>query len=846
MIEFENVTFAYPGREPVLAGFNLSVAEGSFVSLIGRNASGKSTIVKLLNGLLLPQGGSVTVDGRQTDQGAHIREIRKMVQLVFQNPDNQVVGVTVEEDIAFGLVNLGITWPEMGKRIDEALDFTRLRPLRSRPVAELSGGEKQRVAIAGVLVMTPKCVILDEATSMLDDEGRVEVLRLVQLMNKEMGMTVIQITQHLDEVLESDRIVVLDGGCIVLEGTPSNIFAHPDRLQAFGLVAPSVVRLGQELVGIGVDVSLPLLRLSDLDRVLASPVLTTLSTAFVGQSTRPNVSDDRDAASIRGRSGKGCLRIELRNVSFAYNCGRADEVIALRGVQAAIAADEVVAILGRQGSGKSTLLQHLNGLLQPTSGQVLVDGGLLNSQRAAALRARVAMVFQYPEHQLFAPTVFDDIAFAARQRSLTASEVAQRVSDAAALVRLDLDRQGSRRPLELSGGERRRAAIAGALVGCPSILLLDEPMSGLDPLARLELAAIIRSLRAEAGMGIVLVSHSLEEALSVADRLIVMDRGTIAFDGSPDDLFRQAESLTRWGLQLPIVFQFVESLRESEKGFRGLGSGVGGRALPSLLPTPDPRPLVVTSTLHRLDPRTKLLVGLTLTAGLFAANTYPPLLALALVAPLLCRLSRYPLMSVLGSLRPILMVLVGASFLHLFASPGPYYAEFGPFKLSQPGVAEAGMVDLRLASFMIIAALLTWTTSPMAMAEGVERLLSPLARFGVPIRDLSMMVGIALRFVPTLTSELQRLVKVQSARGVDFSQGGLIRRARKLAPLVIPLIITTMERSDELAIAMESRCYSGQVRSRFYQLRFTGLDFVILAGCLVYLSGLLVASRFGQ
>ncbi|MDO8673126.1 MAG: CbiQ family ECF transporter T component, partial [Dehalococcoidia bacterium] len=397
----------------------------------------------------------------------------------------------------------------------------------------------------------------------------------------------------------------------------------------------------------------------------------------------------------------------------------------------------------------------------------------------------------------------------------------------------------------LSSGERRRAVIAGALVGRPSLLLLDEPMSGLDPLARREFAAIIRCLRLEAGMGIVLVCHSLEEALSVADRLVVMDRGTIVFDGNRADLIRHSDSFPRWGLTLPVGLQFLEALRCSQTGVGGRGTEDSGRRLPPSPPIPDPRPPDGISPLHRLDPRTKFIAGLVLTAGLFAAGSYLPLLSLAFFAAFLCWLSRFPLRSAIGSLKPILLVLAGASFLHLFASQGPYYAELGPLRLSQPGLVEAGLVDLRLATIMILAALLTWTTSPMAMAEGVERLLSPLARIGVPIRDLSLMVGIALRFVPTLKAELQRLVKVQAARGVDFSQGNLIRRARKLAPLVIPLIVTTMERSDELAIAMESRCYNGQVRSRFYQLRLTGLDVAILIGCLVFLAGLLAASRQG-
>lgn len=255
------------------------------------------------------------------------------------------------------------------------------------------------------------------------------------------------------------------------------------------------------------------------------------------------------------------MQIELRDVSYSYNHGHPGEVQALKGVNTLIRSGEVLAILGREGSGKSTLLQHLNGLLQPTDGLVLADGAPLTAQAAVLLRARVALVFQYPEHQLFAPTVFDDIAFALRRQSLGESELEERVRDAAALAGLDLSTLRSRRPLELSSGERRRVAIAGALAVRPTILLLDEPMAGLDPMARRNFSTTLKQLQALAGMGIVFVSHSLEQVLPVADRIMVMDRGLAVFDGTPSTLLREREDLARWGLRLPAAVRFLDMLR---------------------------------------------------------------------------------------------------------------------------------------------------------------------------------------------------------------------------------------------------------------------------------------------
>lgn len=265
LIEVQNVTFSYPGEpRPLLSGFSLSLPGGSFVSLIGRNGSGKSTVAKLLNGLLLPQQGRVTVDGLSTGDHASLWDIRQKVQLVFQNPDNQLVGETVEEDIAFGLENLGIPWPKMGQRLDWALDCSRLGPLRCRPVSSLSGGEKQQVALAGVMAMQPLYLILDEATSMLDDEGKEELLGLVRAMRREMGMAVLQITQSLEETLDSDWILVLDEGRIVLEGPPANVYGEIGWSEDLGLLPPAEVLLGQELARAGMAVPLPSLDLAGL------------------------------------------------------------------------------------------------------------------------------------------------------------------------------------------------------------------------------------------------------------------------------------------------------------------------------------------------------------------------------------------------------------------------------------------------------------------------------------------------------------------------------------------------------------------------------------------------------
>ena len=245
-LEIRNLSFAYEKEKTVLKGIDLAVGQGEFVCLLGRNGSGKSTLARLINGLLQPTEGEILVFGLSSKEKKNLFEIRKRAGMVFQNPDNQMVASIVEDDLAFGPENIGVPREEIGRRIEYALDAVGMKEFRHSTPTRLSGGQKQRIAIAGVLALKPEILILDESTAMLDPKGRGEVMSVVRELNKK-GMTVIDVTHYMEEALEADRIMILDGGRIALSGTPREVFSRADELEKFGLAVPKAAYIAKEL-----------------------------------------------------------------------------------------------------------------------------------------------------------------------------------------------------------------------------------------------------------------------------------------------------------------------------------------------------------------------------------------------------------------------------------------------------------------------------------------------------------------------------------------------------------------------------------------------------------------------
>ena len=270
IIEFKNVTFRYESDEegvvlaPAVKDFSLNINEGDFMAILGHNGSGKSTLAKLSNGLLLPESGTVLVDGMDTKNEDDDIKIKQTVGVVFQNPDNQIVATIVEEDVAFGPENLGMEPAEIRRRVDESLKIVGMYKYKKHEPHKLSGGQKQRVAIAGIIAMEPRCIILDEPTAMLDPEGRRDVMKAIKRLNRELGITVVYITHYMEEACEADRIVVMDDSRLLMDGTPKEVFSDTDKIRNIGLDVPQTCQLAKMLKNDGIKLKNDLLSIDEL------------------------------------------------------------------------------------------------------------------------------------------------------------------------------------------------------------------------------------------------------------------------------------------------------------------------------------------------------------------------------------------------------------------------------------------------------------------------------------------------------------------------------------------------------------------------------------------------------
>ena len=563
MIVAEDVTFRYhlqSGNDvPTLNGLSLEIGESESIAVIGPNGSGKSTLARCLNGLIVPQSGRILVDGMDTADPGNKWKVHQRAGMIFQNPDNQLVSTTVEREVAFGLENLGLPTPEIHERVAWALDRFHMSKYRQYPPHRLSGGEKQRLAIASVSAMRPRYLICDEPTSSLDPGDRQDILGLLMSIVDEYRMSVVFITQSPEEAARMDRIVLVADGEVVASGTPETVYLDSTGLARHGLEAPLAKRLSDALRTRGVQVPAGTVHPESLVHWLseqrpASRADRVLETIPPGETDTP----DRPRSSV---SPARPPIIEFDQVSHTYSPGTSLEISALRDVTVQVFPGECVALTGPNGSGKSTMIQHLNRLLKAESGTIRVEGVDVSASETdlGKLRQKVGLVFQFPETQLFEETVFDDVGFGPRQMGVEESEIPGMVSRALERVNLDPSRFSGRHPLSLSGGEKRRAAIAGILVMEPSVLALDEPTSGLDPQSVRQVEAVFKSFN-ETGATLFLITHDMDLISRLADRILVMENGRITADVRPDRLFAMDDGEDAWSPGRPGLCNLMTAI----------------------------------------------------------------------------------------------------------------------------------------------------------------------------------------------------------------------------------------------------------------------------------------------
>ena len=554
-IRLSDLHFTYRNSEaPALAGVDLAVASSEFIVVVGPSGAGKSTLCYTLNGLV-PQfhrgdlRGQVTILGSLAS-GQKVNALAGQVGLVFQDFESQLFSTNVELEVAFAPENFGVDRAEMERRVRECLATVGLTGLERREPATLSGGQKQRLAIASVLSLEPKVVVMDEPTTDLDPLGKEGVFTVSRRL-RERGLTLIIAEHETEEAAVADRVVVLHQGRILAQGAPRDVLTRADWLEELGVQPLGAAQLTARL-------GLP-------------PALTVAeaaeSLAAAGYRVDLGVLALLEAEDLT-RQGQNKPVIQVRDLEHRYPNG----VVALQGASLTIHRGEFVAVVGQNGSGKTTLVKHLNGLLMPTRGEVRVLGIPTAGQTVLQLGRTVGYVFQNPDHQIFAETVAEEVAFGPRNHGVPPGEVEVRVEEALAAV--GLQGREAEDPFALTKGERQRVAVASILATRPQVIILDEPTTGLDYMEQRRMMELVRHLN-EMGHTIICVTHTMWVVAEYAHRTVVVKEGRIWMDGPTRSVMAREAELIAASLKPPQVVRIsnrlggtLVSLHECLRGIR--------------------------------------------------------------------------------------------------------------------------------------------------------------------------------------------------------------------------------------------------------------------------------------
>jgi len=546
-IEVKEVSFTYRGStEPALHGISFVQRRGEIVGVVGPSGAGKSTLVKCLN-RLVPSfdngtfAGVVKIAG-QTLAEQRVCDVAPLVGMVFQDFESQLFSTNVAHEVAFAMEQCGYSREEMVQRVGAALRAVGLEGFESRDPATLSGGEKQRLAVAAVMALRPRVIVLDEPTTDLDPQGRAEVFALIEQMRLQ-GATLVLVEHDLEALRVCDRLLVVRDGRIVADLPPSELMARVELLESCRLRPPDLSLLCERL---GITPHTQTLEEAERAirarfRICATACESRLDYDASASSCLPVTRVGQEA-----NKGRQEALIEVRKLTYAYPEGR----LALEDIDFAVGSGEFVAIVGRNGSGKSTLAKHLVGILRPTRGQVLLGGRDLSRLTVAEISRHVGFVFQNPDHQIFAATVEEEVAFGPRNFGLKPDEVAERTQRVLAAV--GLEKLRFQDPFLLSKGERQRVAVAAALALNPRVLILDEPTTGLDFFEQRRMMELLTELN-RGGVAIVIITHTPWLVACYARRVVMMERGRKVFDGPVRQFFASSELLENSAFRLPEV-----------------------------------------------------------------------------------------------------------------------------------------------------------------------------------------------------------------------------------------------------------------------------------------------------
>ena len=548
IIEMECVSFSYGTAADgayALKDIDLSIEEGTFVGLIGPSGAGKSTLASAITGAIPHHYrgrlfGSTLVAGLDTCE-APLTDIAKVVGSVLQDIDAQMVASVVEDELLFGLENFGIDHREIEGRIASALDAVGIADLRHREIATLSGGQKQKVAIAAILAMTPRVIVMDEPASALDPASARDVFEVLRRAKELTGMTVILIEQTVALLAEyCDRVVVIDQGRIALDGTPTDVFSHGETLRAIGVDTPRTVRISNSLAEAGLAANdSPALTLDGAESLVAGILAPGLSES---SPIVPRTLGDRPDA--RNTVDERPIIVDVAGAAYSYGTGQAG----IEGINLTVRAGEILAVVGQNGAGKTTFTKLLNGLIKPSAGVVRIAGLDTRATPVSVLASHAATLFQNPDRQLCRNTVVEEISFGLELQGAPADAARERALHVAATFGLPENAS----PFNLSRGQRQMVALASVVALEPELIILDEPTSGLDYRECMTVMETVRQ-RALDGAAVVMVCHDMEVVSDFADTLAVMTEGRLIEVGPSREVFANDALLAHARIAAPCV-----------------------------------------------------------------------------------------------------------------------------------------------------------------------------------------------------------------------------------------------------------------------------------------------------
>jgi cobalt transport protein ATP-binding subunit len=535
-IRIRNLTYTYKnGKKEVLRNIDLDIAKNSFTVIMGASGAGKTTFCCCLNGLIPnflkgKKEGTVEVNGLKLE-GKKVSEMANQIALVFQDFESQLFSTNTELEIAFAPENFAVDPEEIGKRIKEALEVVQLKGMEKRAPATMSGGQKQRLVIASVLSMNPDIICMDEPTTDLDPIGKSQVFTIAKKMRQDKDITQIIVEHETEEAIEADRVLFMADGVFIRDGRPEELLKDVQLMANLGLMPLATpdffYRLGEK--------HLPFLPPEGADYF---------------RKLNLKVSQERYEQIITQEEARkekyGEVIIDCRGLVHEYPNG----FQALKGVDFQIKKGEFVAVLGQNGSGKTTLVKHFNGLLKPTAGSLLIAGMDVKQTGVYELGKEVGYVFQNPDHQIFADSVYEEVAFSPKTRGLGSQEVEARVK--AALKAVNLEGYEKEDPFSLTKGERQRLAVASVLSAQPQVMIFDEPTTGLDYRQQRKMMELIKQLN-DAGHTIIIVTHTMWVVAEYAHRMMVMKDGQIHVEGTTREVFRQEDKLKDVALKAPHI-----------------------------------------------------------------------------------------------------------------------------------------------------------------------------------------------------------------------------------------------------------------------------------------------------